>query len=312
MDRQEIRVDPAALRTFAAELTTILDDVLLPGLERQRYLFTDPVAYGRHNPSGDLYQRRVETSHAIRDARANLANQVASLRFLIEAVQKMAAGYQASDAMSAEAMQRVLKASGDIVPGTATGPATTEPVDGPRADAAPHVVTSVPDGGVEPTVTPQAGPAPTGGGEPNLTGAAVVTGGTLVGAAVVGGIVASRGGSSEGGGDSPADTTDADTGDASTGDADTSDTDGADTGDADTADASTADTADTDGGGTGDADDAAADTTSGDTSGGDTSGGDTSGGDTSGDTDSAGAADTTDTGTGGGDPSSTVDGGTGA
>jgi hypothetical protein len=215
MDRDEIRVDPAALREFATELTAIVNDVLLPGLGRQRFLFTDPVAFGKRNPSGELYQRRVETAQAIRDAHGNLASQIAALRFLIEAIQKMADGYQASDALSAQALQRVLRKSGGVVPGIPSGgsasvapadaqPFATEPgvthADASPAStedaAAPASVTSAPDSGVSPPAPAaapmQVGTVPAGvqnSNTPSAAAMAIVAGASIAGAAVAGAII---------------------------------------------------------------------------------------------------------------------------
>jgi len=157
MDR-EIRVDPAALRDFTKDLTSILNDVLLPGLERQKYLFTDPVTFGESNPSGELYQRRMETAQAIKDGHENLAKQIASFQFLIEAVGKIADGYQSSDALSEGALQTVLKRATGIVPGVNT---PAQPSAGPAPSAGePPSSSPAPATSEEPA--PSAGPAPSG------------------------------------------------------------------------------------------------------------------------------------------------------
>ncbi|MEV0271723.1 hypothetical protein AB0H43_23330 [Hamadaea sp. NPDC050747] len=162
MDR-EIRVDPAALRGFTKDLTSILNDVLQPGLERQKYLFTDPVTFGEDNPSGELFQRRTETSQAIREAHGNLSKQIASFHFLIEAVGKIADGYQSSDALSEGALQKVLQRTAGIVPGVNTPAA-------PSAGPAPGAVETTPPADVTPPaeVTPaEAAPAPSAGAPPS-------------------------------------------------------------------------------------------------------------------------------------------------
>jgi hypothetical protein len=149
---REIRVNSAALREFTKDLTSILNDVLLPGLERQKYLFTDPVTFGEDNPSGELYQRRMETSAAIRDGHENLSKQIASLQFLIEAVGKIADGYDSSDALSEGALQKVLQRSTGVTPAPSAGPAPS-PTGTPLSD-----VTPAPSAGDPPS--PSAGEPP--------------------------------------------------------------------------------------------------------------------------------------------------------
>ncbi|MCP2323872.1 hypothetical protein HDA40_002379 [Hamadaea flava] len=156
MDR-EIRVDPAALRDFTKDLTSILNDVLQPGLERQKFLFTDPVTFGESNPSGELFQRRTETSQAIREAHGNLSRQIASLQFLIEAVGKIADGYQSSDALSEGALQKVLQRTAGVVPGINTpaapsaGPAPSGVETPPPADVTPVDNAAAPSAGAPPS-----------------------------------------------------------------------------------------------------------------------------------------------------------------
>ncbi|NUR72140.1 MAG: hypothetical protein HOU81_15095 [Hamadaea sp.] len=157
MDR-EIRVDPAALRDFTKDLTSILNDVLQPGLERQKYLFTDPVTFGEHNPSGELFQRRTETSDAILAGHENLSKQIASFQFLIEAVGKIADGYQSADALSEGALQTVLQRTAGVVPGINT-PAAASTGPAPSADSPPPPADVTPPAAGDPP-TPSAGDPP--------------------------------------------------------------------------------------------------------------------------------------------------------
>lgn len=97
------------MRAAAEDMVRVLID-LRDNLNREGQIFDDSyetIPFGQNNPSGYVYDLRLQARQALQYARANLLLQAGQVKKIVDAVFKATEGYEGADASSDELFQRL-------------------------------------------------------------------------------------------------------------------------------------------------------------------------------------------------------------
>jgi len=102
-------MNPGEMRGAAEDMVNVLI-TLRDSLNREGGIFDqthEDVPFGERNPSGYVYDLRLQAQEALRRAKANLMVEAGVVRKLVDAIFKATAAYEGTDASADEMFKRL-------------------------------------------------------------------------------------------------------------------------------------------------------------------------------------------------------------